>query len=691
MMLDRIMMLTISLPLLLLFHSTDSMLLGWVESPGYPTGYPPHASFNWSRCAPEGHSLSVKLIHMDIEDSWDCENDAIKVYSNGNLISVLCGKMGFEELQATVNPSLLSAPGGCLSLSFHSDYSNTERHTGFRGFYTIKDFDECEDDPNNQCTQFCHNFVGGYHCTCRHGYHLAKDKHTCTVSCSEDLSGLNQGDVSSPLWPRPYAESANCRYSLSVEAHLQLELHFSDDFDVEQSPDGQCIDALRIETPSGILGPFCGQTPPPSPFLTHSNDVKIHFTSDNFGTNKGFSLRFQTRDKVCPAVVTQHSTVTPQKAQYDRGQTVTVKCEVGYIALTHEIHTLSSQYEATCQSTGSWAPSYSCEPVNCGFPNIPTDGILQLVDSENQQTQYKDQIQFHCTSEYYTLEGDDKYTCTASGEWVSDGGETKMPKCIEVCGQPEKSISSAGRILGGQNANRGEIPWHLLIKNPRGGASLINDRWAVTAAHVVDGADETSLRLFGGLVDGRKSGGSGVSVLKSERIIIHPGYSRHISGDARDNFDNDIALIKFTSRVTFGPNLLPICLPGVNGAVSENEIGTVSGWGMTENLNKSPMLKYAHLGVYPVNTCRDTPTLPPNKAMIFTDNMFCAGAAGADSCKGDSGGPFVLPSLTVGSGPYYLAGIVSWGQQCRRQENKGYYTKVENYVDWIKETIETTN
>lgn len=58
-----------------------------------------------------------------------------QVYSNGNLISVLCGKKEFEELQSSVNP-LHSSPGGCLSLSFHSDFSNTKRHTGFRGFYT---------------------------------------------------------------------------------------------------------------------------------------------------------------------------------------------------------------------------------------------------------------------------------------------------------------------------------------------------------------------------------------------------------------------------------------------------------------------------------------------------------------------------------------------------------------------------
>lgn len=80
---------------------------------------------------------------------------------------------------------------------------------------------------------------------------------TNTVGCSEDLSGRTRGVVSSPSWPSPYAENAKCQYTLSVEAHLQLELHFSDDFDVEQGPEGHCIDALRVGVESEYMNFFC--------------------------------------------------------------------------------------------------------------------------------------------------------------------------------------------------------------------------------------------------------------------------------------------------------------------------------------------------------------------------------------------------------------------------------------------------
>lgn len=43
--------------------------------------------------------------------------------------------------------------------------------------------------------------------------------------------------------------------------------------------------------------------------------------------------------------------------------------------------------------------------VDCGFPSIPKDGVLQVVETHRRHTLYKDQIQFECNSKYYTLEG----------------------------------------------------------------------------------------------------------------------------------------------------------------------------------------------------------------------------------------------------------------------------------------------
>ncbi|XP_055083651.1 complement C1s subcomponent-like isoform X2 [Periophthalmus magnuspinnatus] len=666
-----------------------SSLLGWVESPGYPRGYPPHTSLNWSRCAPKGHALSIQLTHLDLEDSLNCENDAVKVYSNGNLISVLCGTVGFEELQRSVNPSLSSAPGGCLNVSFYSDFSNNQRHSGFRGFYTIQDYDECE-DPDNRCSQFCHNFIGGYYCSCRHGYNLDGDNHTCAVSCSEDLSGQTQGRVSSPSWPGLYPENSHCVSTLSVEPHLQLQLSFHQPFDLEQDAEGACLDSLRIETHYGTLGPFCGRSAPPSPLQTYSHQLKIHFETDGYGTNQGFSLSFTTADKVCVSGISPHSSVKPHTAEYSTGQTVTVTCDLGHFVnvTDRKSRRIANEYETTCQSSGNWSPHYTCQPVNCGQPQIPRGDILVVVGSDRPQTLYQSQVKFNCSSPFYELQGDDTYTCGPDGKWISSDGNTQLPKCTEVCGRPQSSPRSTARILGGESAKLGHIPWYLLIKEPRrGGASLISDRWAVTAAHVVDGFEEANLLWYGGMVDGK----SPVFVeLRSQKVILHPGYVKGIASNSRTNFDNDIALIRFTSRVELGAHISPICLPEKNTTLMENDVGTIAGFGVREASGRglvAQKLKHAPILVISEATCRNTPN---NGAIRYTDNMFCAGADGRDSCEKDSGGPFFVPKLGANERPHRLLGIVSWGPACHMTEFRGYYTKVKNYVPWILETIEAT-
>lgn len=51
--------------------------------------------------------------------------------------------------------------------------------------------------------------------------------------------------------------------------------------------------------------------------------------------------------------------------------------------------------------------------------------------------------------------------------------------------------------------------------------------------------------------------------------------------------------------------------------------------------------------------------------------------------QGDSGGPLVIKQ----DGRYVVVGVVSGGIGCALPRNPGFYTRVNNFVDWISDTI----
>ena len=53
--------------------------------------------------------------------------------------------------------------------------------------------------------------------------------------------------------------------------------------------------------------------------------------------------------------------------------------------------------------------------------------------------------------------------------------------------------------------------------------------------------------------------------------------------------------------------------------------------------------------------------------------------------QGDSGGPLTCEQHQV----QVIYGLVSWGDQCGRANKPGVYTRVTDYLDWVKSKTQT--
>ncbi|XP_042363895.1 serine protease 27 isoform X3 [Plectropomus leopardus] len=132
------------------------------------------------------------------------------------------------------------------------------------------------------------------------------------------------------------------------------------------------------------------------------------------------------------------------------------------------------------------------------------------------------------------------------------------------------------RTVAGENATAGSWPWQVSVHlNPKGaqicGGTLISDQWVLTAAHCI----KTNFPSVWILYFGRETQ-SGPNVNEVSRtvsqIIIHPDHNS-------EPFNNDIALMKLSSPVTFTDYIRPICLASHSSQFHSATPCWATGWG----------------------------------------------------------------------------------------------------------------
>ncbi len=247
-------------------------------------------------------------------------------------------------------------------------------------------------------------------------------------------------------------------------------------------------------------------------------------------------------------------------------------------------------------------------------------------------------------------------------------------------------IDNTTRIIGGDQSAAGQFPYiSALVRNSSAslvnrqfcGASVINNKWLMTAAHCM-------YDQFGGRISNDSfKAVVGITNLRTEspteyvvsNYFIHPGYNNNSQDIA-----NDIALIELATNTS----QTPVSLFSDNANVLVGYNATVAGWGATDYSDPTqPLfpdeLRHALVPIVSRDVCNAAVSYDGN----ISSNQICAGFAqgGIDSCVGDSGGPLIANFEGV---PAQL-GIVSYGRGCAEALFYGVYTNVGQYVDWISQ------
>nr|XP_020737011.1 tissue-type plasminogen activator [Odocoileus virginianus texanus] len=266
-----------------------------------------------------------------------------------------------------------------------------------------------------------------------------------------------------------------------------------------------------------------------------------------------------------------------------------------------------------------------------------------------------------------------------------------VPQCV-TCGLREYKRPQF-RIKGGLFADITSHPWQaaIFVKNRRSpgerflcGGILISSCWVLSAAHCFQERYLTHhLKVVLGrtyrLVPGEEE-----QMFEVEKYIIHKEFDD-------DTYDNDIALLHLKSDsltcARESSSVRTICLPDASLQLPDWTECELSGYGKHEAWSPffSERLKEAHVRLYPASRCTSRHLF--NKTV--TNNMLCAGDTRSggdhtnlhDACQGDSGGPLVC----MKDSHMTLVGIISWGLGCGQKDIPGVYTKVTNYLDWIRD------
>jgi len=296
--------------------------------------------------------------------------------------------------------------------------------------------------------------------------------------------------------------------------------------------------------------------------------------------------------------------------------------------------------------------------------NYTKDAACAWLSHSTQLVYYK--FVAPCSDGYHMTMKDNQY-CKIAREEVKNHWEL----CIEA---PVFSVKEA----------KDEEVWGHSC-----GASLIKDRWIITAAHCVAHMNPNALE-FNRVVFGEHSletEDAAEDIKEVGDVISYGGYSPF-------TLLHDIAIIKLKKKVKLTEKVQIVAMSDNDDAYVNNHC-VLAGWGRynagdyrnPNNTVPSDILQEVHIENIPLEDCQDwAHNHKELNGLRVTENMICVHSrsnetSGASACHGDSGGP-----MMCGDNLDTLAGVTSWGHPfC--QDTPSVYTRISAYKVWIENHI----
>ncbi|XP_039102692.1 serine protease 41-like [Hyaena hyaena] len=241
------------------------------------------------------------------------------------------------------------------------------------------------------------------------------------------------------------------------------------------------------------------------------------------------------------------------------------------------------------------------------------------------------------------------------------------------------------RVVGGKDSELGRWPWQGSLRlrgSHHCGATLLNRRWALSAAHCfLKHKDPSKWMVQFGELSSRPPSWKPWAFNHRYRvtdIVMYPQFS----GTSL----KDIALLRLASSVTYNKYIQPICVAASSSEFQNRTDCWVTGWGLVSPSTPAalpPPFRLQEAQVSIINNSRCDSLLQQTGFLTHSlDGMMCAVFENGhhDACRGDSGGPLACEKR----GLWIQVGIVSWGLGCGRPDQPGVYTDVSTYFSWMQ-------